>query len=295
MADELSSTVHRLFAVAYSSTACLAILVSVSLGVVTDYWKDTIDGCILYADIHEQPSSFIDKNNETTSSKENSWVMMGSDLSVCNYATFTPVFFIFVCILCLTYHLRHLFCKHCWRAEESDVKTDFWEMIVRILVVLSIVMALLALIVACILTHGHDYTCGGLRRYVMSQGLSPWLGISSAQIHELFDRLDCGFFYSALDHGLKIGSESAHDGLSVRQAAASSTHGISSAAASTSSNMSFIDSNAALEVAMATGWFQFVFWFLLACSNVWLANRLKVQMLPENMTLPTLPTFFNKE
>lgn len=286
MTEELSSTVHRLFVVGYSITACLAILVSVSSGVVTDYWKDNIDGCILYADIHQNNYN----NHKEHHNNNSSWVMIGSDVSVCHYTTFTPVFFIFICMLCVSYHLRHLFCKHCWRAEESDVKTDFWEMIVRLLVVLSILMALLALVVACVLTHGHDYTCSGLRSYVTSQGLSPWLGISSAQIHELFDRLDCGFFYSALDHGLKIGSDDDYtDGLAVRQAAAAvaASHGASA--------VSIIDSNAALEVAMATGWFQFFFWFGLAIANIWLAHRMKVAMLPENITLPALPGFLSKE
>lgn len=278
---ELSSTVHRLFLVAYSVTACLAIFVSVSSGVVTDYWKDTIDGCILYADLHQdsQTSNIAPGHSHHGNG---SWSMTGSDLSVCHYATFTPVFFIFICLLCISYHMRHLFCKHCWRAEESDVKTDFWEMIVRLLVVLSLLMTLLALIVACILTHGHDYTCSGLRRYVTSQGLTPWLGISSAQIHELFERLDCGFFYSALDHGLKIVSVDDLEEDAVAKAVAAAGHTI-------------IDSNSALEVAMATGWFQFFFWLGLTLANFWLAHRLKVQMLPESLNLPTLPGIFNKE
>lgn len=300
MTEELSSTVHRLFVVAYSTTACLAIMVSVSSGVVTEYWKDTIDGCILYADIRQHgpmkgnsATSFPPRNgngfSDSNSSSNNgvSWSMTGSDLSVCHYVTFTPVFFIFICLLCLSYHLRHLFCKHCWRAEESEVKTDFWEMIVRVLVILSAIMALLALVVACVVTHGHDYTCSGLRQYVTSHGFSPWLGISSTQIHELFDRLDCGFFYSALDHGLKIGtgSDADDDDQVVAGVAAAAKH----------VGLAIIDSNGALEVAMATGWFQFFFWLALAGANLWLAQRLKVQMWPENLQLPALPAFFTKE
>lgn len=283
--EELSSIVHRLFAVGYSLTVCLAIMVSVSSGVVTDYWKGTIDGCILYADIY-QPDELIHQNGRQPKIpvKNSSWVMTGSDLSVCNYTTFTPVFFIFIGMMCISYHLRHLFCKHCWRAEESDVKSDFWEMMVRLLVVLSVLMTLLALVVACILTHGHDYTCSGLRHYVTSKGLSPWLGISSMQIHELFERLDCGFFYSALDHGLKIVGEHDDDDDAISQA-------LMAAASSTS----IIDSNSALEVAMATGWFQFFVWLALAIANFWLAIRLKVSMLPESVTLPALPNIFNKE
>lgn len=95
--EELSSIVHRLFAVGYSLTVCLAIMVSVSSGVVTDYWKDTIDGCILYADIY-QPDALTQHNGQHRPQpkipvKNSSWVMTGSDLSVCNYTTFTPVFF----------------------------------------------------------------------------------------------------------------------------------------------------------------------------------------------------------
>lgn len=286
MTEELiSSTVHRLFVVGYSVTACLAIMVSVSSGVVTDYWKDNIDGCILYADIHQN-----NYNNHKDHENNSSWVMIGSDVSVCNYTTFTPVFFIFICLLCVSYHLRDLFCKHCWRAEESDINSDFWEMIVRLLVILSIFMAFLALVVACVVTHGHDYTCSGLRAYVTSQGLTPWLGISSAQIHELFDQLDCGFFYAALDHGLRIGNEDDEKTqLALRQTAAA-------LAASHSTSITLIDSNAALEVAIVTGWFQFFLWLGLSIANVWLANRLKVTMLPESVKLPTLPAFFgNKE
>lgn len=288
--EELSSIVHRLFAVGYSLTVCLAIMVSVSSGVVTDYWKDTIDGCILYADIY-QPDALTQHNGQHRPQpkipvKNSSWVMTGSDLSVCNYTTFTPVFFIFIGLMCISYHLRHLFCKHCWRAEESDVKSDFWEMMVRLLVVLSVLMTLLALVVACILTHGHDYTCSGLRSYVTSQGLSPWLGISSMQIHELFERLDCGFFYSALDHGLKIVSEHEDEDEAIGQALRS---------AAMTSTSSIIDSNSALEVAMATGWFQFFIWLALTVANFWLAIRLKVSMLPESVNLPALPNIFNKE
>lgn len=78
--EDLSSTVHRLFVVGYGVTLCLAIMVSVSSGVVTDYWKPSIDGCILYADIHLDSSS-----NDT-------WIMLGSDISVCNYVT-VPLLF----------------------------------------------------------------------------------------------------------------------------------------------------------------------------------------------------------
>ena len=288
--EELSSIVHRLFVVGYSLTACLAIMVSVSTGVVTDYWKDTIDGCILYSDIYQDNPTHNNNGQPVQQSKipvkNSSWVMIGSDISVCNYTTFTPVFFIFIGMMCISYHLRHLFCKHCWRAEESDVKSDFWEMMVRLLVVLSLLMTLLSLVVACVLTHGHDYTCSGLRQYVTSQGLSPWLGISSLQIHELFERLDCGFFYSALDHGLKLVTEHEGDDDEISKAIA---------AAAVASSSSIIDSNSALEVAMATGWFQFFVWLALAVANIWLAQRLKIQMLPESLNLPAIPNIFNKE
>ena len=288
--EELSSIVHRLFVVGYSLTACLAVMVSVSSGVVTDYWKDTIDGCILYSDIYQDIPTHNSKGQPIQQSKipvqNSSWVMIGSDISVCNYTTFTPVFFIFVGMMCISYHLRNLFCKHCWRAEESDVKSDFWEMMVRLLVVLSLLMTLLALVVACVLTHGHDYTCSGLRHYVTSQGLTPWLGISSLQIHELFERLDCGFFYSALDHGLKLVTEHEEESEAISKAIA---------AAAVASSSAIIDSNSALEVAMATGWFQFFVWLALAVANIWLAQRLKIQMLPESLNLPAIPNIFNKE
>ena len=156
----------------------------------------------LYADIHQtsssspavrpqQPHNNSSSNNSNNNNTNNghgggggltNWIMIGSDISVCNYATFTPVFFIFMCLICCSFHLRHLFCRQCWRAEESDEKTDFWHMIIRILIGLSSLMTLLALVVACVITHGHDYTCSGLRQYVTSQGLSPWMGISSAQV-----------------------------------------------------------------------------------------------------------------
>jgi hypothetical protein len=290
--EELSSIVHRLFVVGYSLTTCLAIMVSVSSGVVTDYWKETIDGCILYSDIYQDIPTHNSKGQPIQQSKipvhNSSWVMIGSDISVCNYTTFTPIFFIFIAMMCISYHLRNLFCKHCWRAEESDVKSDFWEMMVRLLVVLSILMTLLALVVACVLTHGHDYTCSGLRHYVTSQGLSPWLGISSLQIHELFERLDCGFFYSALDHGLKLVTEHDDENEGITKA-------IAAAAVASSNSASIIDSNSALEVAMATGWFQFFVWLALAVANIWLAIRLKIQMLPESLNLPAIPNIFNKE
>ncbi|XP_046447223.1 uncharacterized protein LOC124196316 [Daphnia pulex] len=289
--EELSSIVHRLFVVGYSLTTCLAIMVSVSSGVVTDYWKETIDGCILYSDIYQDIPTHNSKGQPIQQSKipvhNSSWVMIGSDISVCNYTTFTPIFFIFIAMMCISYHLRNLFCKHCWRAEESDVKSDFWEMMVRLLVVLSSLMTLLALVVACVLTHGHDYTCSGLRHYVTSQGLSPWLGISSLQIHELFERLDCGFFYSALDHGLKLVTEHDDENEGITKAIA--------VAAVASNSASIIDSNSALEVAMATGWFQFFVWLALAVANIWLAIRLKIQMFPESLNLPAIPNIFNKE
>ena len=160
--DELSSIVHRLFVVGYSLTICLAVMVSVSSSVVTDYWKDAIGGCILYSDIYQDiPKPNKGQPKMTTSVKNSSWVMNGSDISVCHYTTFTSVFFIFIGVICISYHLRHLFCKHCWRAEESDVKSDFWKMIVRLLVALSLLMTLLSLVVSCVLTHGHVtiYTC----------------------------------------------------------------------------------------------------------------------------------------
>lgn len=172
-----------------------------------------------------------------------------------------------MCCICVSYHLRHLFCKRCWREEESESKTDFWEMIVRLLVLLSAMMTLLALIVACMLTHGHDWTCSGLRRYVNSQGLSPWLGISSSHVHQLFNRIDCGFFYAALDYGMQVGRVN-----------------------NISEGGTIIDSNAALEVAMATGWFQFFFWLGLTAANIWLALRMKIDLF---MSIP-LP-FLNKE
>lgn len=113
-------------------------------------------------------------------------------------------------------------------------------------------------------TLGHDITCYGLRDYVSEQGLSPWMGISESQIHDLFSRLDCGFFYSALDFGLQIGGNQ---------------------------DKGLIDSNAALEVTMATGWFQFFFWLGLTLANTWLAHRLKVDLIKP---LPDLSTMFSK-
>ena len=114
------------------------------------------------------------------------------------------------------------------------------------------------------LISGHDITCSGLRNYVTEVGLSPWMGISEEQIHNLFSRLDCGFFYSALDFGLQIG------GVQER---------------------TIIDSHTALEVALTTGWFQFFFWLGLTAANVWLAIRLKVDLV---VPMPTLPAVFNK-
>ena len=170
----------------------------------------------------------------------------------------------------MAYHLRHLFCKRCWRAEESESRSDFWEMMVRLLLALSALMTLLALVVACVLTHGHDWTCSGLRNYVNSQGLSPWMGISADQVHQLFARLDCGFYYSALDFGLNIGGPSS----------------------SSSPASSVMDSNAALEVAMAAGWFQFFGWIALTLANFWLAQRMKVDLLAG---IPLPPFMLAKE
>ena len=125
-------------------------------------------------------------------------------------------------------------------------------------------------VVACVLTHGHDWTCSGLRNYVNSQGLSPWMGISADQVHQLFARLDCGFYYSALDFGLNIGGPSS----------------------SSSPASSVMDSNAALEVAMAAGWFQFFGWIALTLANFWLAQRMKVDLLAG---IPLPPFMLAKE
>ncbi len=77
-APDLSSTVHRLYVIGYGVTLTLAIMVSASSGVVSDYWKDIIDGCILYADIQQNHND--------------SWVMLGSDISVCNYVRVLYIF-----------------------------------------------------------------------------------------------------------------------------------------------------------------------------------------------------------
>lgn len=119
-------------------------------------------------------------------------------------------------------------------------------------------MTLLAFIVACMLTHGHDITCAGIHDYVSEQKLTPWLGISSAQIHELFGRIDCGFFYSALDYGLKIGG----------------------------TDDTIIDSNTALEIALVCSWFQFILWVGTSLANVWLARKLRIEMEFEAPNLP---------
>ena len=91
--------------------------------------------------------------------------------------------------------------------------------------------------------------------------------------------MDCGFFYSALDYGLQIG-EASGDAVVAAQ------------------HTSFIDSNGALQVAMATGWFQFFFWLALTLANIWLAYRMKIEVLPESLAqhlpaLPSLPNTFN--
>lgn len=238
MNDDIGLTAHRIFLSLYSVVCALAIFVSVSSAVVTDHWKDNIGGCILYSNVYKN----VRNNSE--------WRMQGSDMSACNYVVFTPVFFIFICCLAIAFHLRHLFCQRCWRAEEG--KSDFWATLVRILLVLCGVVTLLSLIVACMLTHGHDVTCSGLRDYVVDKGLTPWLGITKEQIHELFDRVDCGFFYSALDFGMEIGNQG--NGTSV------------------------IDSHAALELAIVTSWFQFFAWLGLTAANVWLAKRMDVEL-----------------
>ena len=46
MEDNLSSTAHRLFVLAYATIIALAIMVATSTGVVTDYWHSTINGCM---------------------------------------------------------------------------------------------------------------------------------------------------------------------------------------------------------------------------------------------------------
>ena len=184
-------------------------------------------------------------------------------MSACNFVIFTPVFFIFICCLAISFHLRHLFCQRCWRAEEG--KEDFWAMLVRVLIALCGFMALLSLIVACMLIHGHDITCAGIRNYVTDQGFTPWLGISADNIHELFGRIDCGFYYSALDYGLKIGG---------------------------SDDTPIINSNAALEIAIVCAWFQFIFWVGTTAANVWLASKMKVELTFE---LPRLPACLSKE
>jgi len=254
MVEDLSSTVHRLFVLLYALTITMSIMVSVSSGVVTDYWADGIGGCILYASVREPVG-----NNATD------WTMHGSAISNCHYITFTPVFMIFIGLLAIVFHLRSLFCQRCWRAEEG--KSDFWDVIVRILVVLAAFMTFLSLVVACMITHGHDVTCYELRSYVGEQGLSPWMGISEAQVHELFSRLDCGFFYAALDFGLNIGSNQGR---------------------------SMIDSHAALEVAIATAWFQFFFWLSLTGANAWLAHRLKVDLVVPLPAMPAVTAVFDK-
>lgn len=292
--EKISSTVHKLFVVSYSVCTCLAILVSVSSGVVTDYWKESIDGCILYADFKERkPARHIPKpkfnntfNNSDSVVRESEGMdVIASDISVCNYATFTPVFFIFICMACVAYHVRNLFFKHCWREEESETRNEFWEMVVRILVGVSSFMTFLALVVACILTHGHDYTCSRLRSYVSlksSQILDfEFLrvnGFHEDRVHDLIGRLDCGFFYSVLDFGF--------DEL---ENPLSELHDLSSSGRST------IDSQVALETAMATGWLQFFCWLGITVANFWLANRLSIKILPDSIPIPALPAFFNKE
>ncbi len=119
-------------------------------------------------------------------------------------------------------------------------------------------MTLLALIVACMLTHGHDWTGSSLQQYVKARGLSPWMDIPASQIHEFFGRLDCGFYYATLDFGLNIGV----------------VHNNSTAS---------INSNTSLEVAIATAWFQFFLWLGLALANFWLAFRMQVELL---MSIP---------
>lgn len=293
--EKISSTVHKLFVVSYSVCTCFAILVSVSSGVVTDYWKESIEGCILYADFKERKPGrsvpklkFNETHNGSDTKEFEGMEVIASDISVCNYATFTPVFFIFICMACVTYHVRNLFFKHCWREEESETKNEFWEMVVRILVVVSSFMTFLALVIACVLTHGHDYTCSSLRGYVTlksSQILDfEFLrvnGLHEDRVHDLLARLDCGFFYSILDYGF--------DEL---ENPPTELHEILQPARST------IDSQAALETAMATGWLQFFCWLGITIANIWLACRLSVKMIPENMSipaLPALPALFNKE
>ena len=141
MTEDLSSTIHRLFIVIYSLTITMAIFVSVSSAIVTDYWRDSINGCILYSSIQEP------KRNASE------WTMHGSDISVCNFVTFMPVFMIFIALLCIVFHLRSLFCQRCWRAEEG--KSDFWDIIVRAIIALSGFMTFMALVLACMVTHGN--------------------------------------------------------------------------------------------------------------------------------------------
>ena len=119
----------------------MAIFVSVSSAIVTDYWRDSINGCILYSSIQEP------KRNASE------WTMHGSDISVCNFVTFMPVFMIFIALLCIVFHLRSLFCQRCWRAEEG--KSDFWDIIVRAIIALSGFMTFMALVLACMVTHGN--------------------------------------------------------------------------------------------------------------------------------------------
>ena len=145
MTEDLSSTIHRLFIVLYALAIAMSIFVSVSSAIVTDYWREDIGGCILYANLQAP------KRNSNGSE----WTMHGSDISVCNYVTFVPVFLIFIALVCIVFHLRSLFCQRCWRAEEG--KSDFWDIILRVIIALSGIMTFLALVLACIVTHGNGF------------------------------------------------------------------------------------------------------------------------------------------
>lgn len=149
MTEDLSSTIHRLFILMYSLAIAMAIFVSVSSAIVTDYWREDINGCILYASVEEP------KRNANSSD----WTMHGSDISVCNYVTFMPVFMIFIALICIVFHLRSLYCQRCWRAEEG--KSDFWDIIVRAIIALCGCMTFTALVLACIVTHGNlfEFDC----------------------------------------------------------------------------------------------------------------------------------------
>jgi len=169
----------KLAFVFYLFITIVNIFIFSPMSVVDGHWRKLVDGCILY-------SSLASKNGT-------GFRLAGSNPSTCDFIIYCPVFFFLAGLFGVTVHIYR--CKFVADSRRDDfehaAKFHLYE------AVMGGILTFLALVTACMVTHGYDVTCQELRLMTTESVIVK--DVEDKWTSRFLTRLPCSFFYSVMD------------------------------------------------------------------------------------------------